>query len=299
MAQNQPNAAIQFILGPIFPLVLAVVLAVFSLIATNKMTAAFSNGLMTFVWALFVYAFLNWVFRHYDEVLPPVLWGVLFAAGLGLVFRYSPFWTPKAAAPTTGVFFSSRDYPAGKEIAGIKWRPEYAELHVDIINHDTKIAYDELSVVLTPENALVAKVGCLEHSGNSVVSFEPATGARSPGMEMVATDIGYRMTCSHLPANGHVTVIFAMVSKVGVPETEHLSGLDDPRFAIGLNIEQDGRKGVVWFGNDPSANIYFPRPTNELCVKVDGTFTAAQRVQEISERVCPKVINASAESSPP
>ena len=188
MAQNPPNA-VQFILGPIFPLVLAVVLAVFSLIATNKMTAAFSNGLLTFIWALFVYAFFNWIFRKYDELLTPVLWGILFAAGLGLVFRYSPFWTPKAAASLIGVFFYNHDYPAGKEIAGIKWRSEYAELQVNIVNHDKKIPYDELSVVLKPENALVAKIACLEHSGNSVVSFEPVTSARVGGMEMIATDI--------------------------------------------------------------------------------------------------------------
>ena len=107
------------------------------------------------------------------------------------------------------------------------------------------------------------------------------------------------MTCSHLPPSGHVTAIFALVSKIGVPETEHLSGPDDPRFAIGLNVEQEGRKGVVWFGNDPSADIYFPRPANELCVEVDGTFTAAQRVQTILERACPKVMKASPESNSP
>jgi len=50
------------------------------------------------------------------------------------------------------------------------------------------------------------------------------------------------VTCSHLPPSGHVTAIFALVSKIGVPETEHLSGPDDPRFAIGLNVEQEGEK---------------------------------------------------------
>ena len=189
---------------------------------------------------------------------------------------------PSVAAPLISANFLKADRSVNYEVAGIKWQNAYSGLGVNLVN--TSDSDEELNVRLRV-NALVAKIGCTEHSGNSEVSFEPWTDMRiTQGIKaypLAATDLGYKMYCSHLPPRGHVTIVMALVGKPR--RIEHLSGFDDPRFYTIINVEERGEKDLNVFCNDPSSDIYSARPNPPISLTVDGIFSCKQQSCKISK----------------
>lgn len=289
MPENPTNSVQAFIANPLFGLVLALLLTFLSLVASYKMTAILSNGLLVLSWGIcFGYAFFTGWLPHF-ELLPRILWTVFFAAGLGLCFYYSPLWTRPTPKPLFGAHFWSVEHLPNDEIAGIKWQSAYSELDINIINRSDRDCVD-LDICLKPD-LLVAKIGCREHSGNAEVSFEPAIALRvndprvgdARGMQLLATDVGYQMRCSRLPPKGHLIIVLALVT-ADLNKNRNPRGFED--FAMGMNVKTPSGEGGYMVWGYPSADIYLARPTNAPCIAVDGVFTANQGTERISKRIC-------------
>jgi hypothetical protein len=218
------------------------------------------------------------------EKLHPVFKGVFVLLliafstvfSLGVVFVRTPLGIG-------AIFNSSHLHELGDEVAGIKWQDSYSELMIIIGNQSPDRYYDDLEIRLRPD-CLVAQIGCMEHSGNSEVSFELASDIRVQGsrFQILATDVGYKIHCSRLPPGGHVAIVTALVN---VDQFDELKQLRNPN-AIAYDVRDvvNGDYRVA-FGSPSEINIYSTRPTKSPSILIDGSFTGAQRRHKIYQRI--------------
>jgi len=205
----------------------------------------------------------------------------------GIVFVPAPL--PIYALMTDG------EYPAGTIISGIPWKPQFTELQVEIKN-PTDRAYEDVSLVIRPTEAIAAIVQksaipeVTFEDSNSMAMFlldkELSTGkSRAVPVVLIATDAGYRMRCSRLPANSTIQVEIALTDikwdpkpKLDIPLDQQLA---DPNYL--LKIKNDDFSSY-WYGFR-DGDVYATRPTSSEWLKIDGTYVAAQHKRNISQKI--------------
>ncbi|MGB6131247.1 MAG: hypothetical protein WBG54_05665 [Acidobacteriaceae bacterium] len=114
-----------------------------------------------------------WFEPEWGSRLKVFAWGiiVLVAAGFSWAFVFVNAPLGALAIMTDG------DYPVGTTIAGIKWRPEFTEVTVDLTNR-TDQNYEDLNLVIRP-SVTIARIaektsfGCLfsDKNGFDVQGF--------------------------------------------------------------------------------------------------------------------------------
>jgi hypothetical protein len=194
-------------------------------------------------------------------------------------------------------FVTDAEYPPGKTVAGIGWRPEFTELQVWITNRSER-NYDDVSILLRPSSP-IAVIGQITNVPN--VSFEdsnnfglrltdinPRTGTKTViPLVLLATDAGYRMRCPHLPAGTPIQIVIALADNKWNPSRESSARPIEDRardkdFIFRIRGFDD--YSTYWYGH-PEGDVYAPRPTSTDWVKVQGEYTAAQRTRSVSEKI--------------
>ncbi|MGA7559790.1 MAG: hypothetical protein WBV60_16855 [Terriglobales bacterium] len=206
-------------------------------------------------------------------------WGIVFVPGD----------LPVYALMTDG------EYPSGTTIAGIAWKPQFTELNVDIKN-PTDNAYEDISLVIRPTEAIAA---IAQKSSLAGVTFEDSNGmamflldkelgtgkSKAIPLVLIATDAGYRMRCSKLPAKSTIQVVIALtdIKWDPKPRLDILAAqlLADPNYM--LKIKNDDFS-AYWYGYK-DGDVYATRPTSSEWLKVDGTYIVGHRKRTISQKV--------------
>jgi hypothetical protein len=206
----------------------------------------------------------------------------------GVVFVKAPL--PVEAHETDG------EYPAGTVIAGIKWRPEFTELSVDIENPEDR-AYEDLNIVIRPNNAVaevaqkssvsdVTIVDADEFAMDLVAKIGQTKKQLAFPVVLIATDSGYRVRCGRLPGHTHLRIVMALVDIKWNPQTPNpnLSTtqiLSDPNYM--MKVRSDNFR-TYWLGYK-EGNDYTLRPKSTEWMKVEGTYVVAHRKRSISEKI--------------
>jgi hypothetical protein len=280
----------------LFLLSIVVGVALYTLDKSGKGGAVVNLILLIGMAALLIYPalhFLPWICSVQNASLK--VRALLVASVILLSVGWFGLWTwPRAPTPPLFIAaFSGEDMPKDYEVAGIKWRKEYALLNIMIENNSER-PYDDLNVALKP-SVLVATAGVKQNSyGTSIEPDSPiqfselAVGDTSVPCKIIATDMGYRLRCAHLPIGVILTVTMALVT---VKPEFHLDKFqmkyrspDDPNLVIPLGIK--GR-GYLWAGR-LETEIYSERPKNLPALEVEGDFIVAQNLHKISQHIIVK-----------
>jgi hypothetical protein len=95
---------------------------------------------------------------------------VVVIVGLAALFSWGVVFVP--ANLGVSAWMTDGEYPAGTNISGIAWRPEFTEVDVDIAN-DTDLGYEDLNIVIRPTEA-IAEIS--QSTSVPGVSFQDANG---------------------------------------------------------------------------------------------------------------------------
>jgi hypothetical protein len=187
------------------------------------------------------------------------------------------------------------EYPAGTTIAGLAWKEEFTELQVWIVN-PTNRNYDNVSVIIRPTEPVAAiaqitnipEVSFEDKNGQSVrlmdINPRAATAGAIP-LVLLATNAGYRMRCSHLPAETTIRVVLALADvKWNPPARPSQRPIEelarDKDYVLRVTFDDFS---TYWYGH-PDGDIYAPRPRPQW-VKVEGKYDVALRTRSISQKV--------------
>lgn len=205
----------------------------------------------------------------------------------GIVFVKAPLGVSALMTDAT--------YPAGTQISGIAWRPEFTEVQV-WINNDTDKNYDDLNLVLRPVSA-IASIG--QASTLPGISFEEKNHESvrlmagqinqmsAIPLALLATDGGYRVRCQHLPSHSTLEITLALADIKWNPKplgTNPAPFQDRVREKDYMLRVKDDDFSTYWFGH-PDGDIYAPRPTSSETMKVEGEYFVAQRTRKISQKI--------------
>jgi len=196
-----------------------------------------------FSWGVLV-VYVGLLFMLYEVCVEPLLLKRPLPIQIGLIafvllfFDVFTIGIVAAQAPISFQSYAMRngDYPAGTTIAGIAWDSHLTDLRVAFTN-PTDEDYENLDVAVQPDKwtyraALLNSPGCdlLQMGGNTVsVVVSGKGGATSitstrvgAGFDFqdnvgdvftpLATELGYRIRCTKLPAHFTVQIVFAVVS---------------------------------------------------------------------------------------
>jgi hypothetical protein len=226
---------------------------------------------------------------QHEKLLRIVFIGLLF---LGAAAFSSAFVFVAAPLDVSGLV-TDGEYPLGSVISGIPWRPEFTELIIDIVN-PTDRAYEDLNIVIRPTEPVVAveqittvpgvsfedKNGFISH----VLDIPPYGTSKVVPLDLLATDAGYRMRCSHLPAHSALKVEMALADIKWNPSPKTNAPIEETvrQSDYVMRIKFDDFSSY-WKGHK-DADVYTPRPSIEW-FKVEGNYTAMQRERSISEKV--------------
>jgi hypothetical protein len=104
---------------------------------------------------------------------------------------------------------------------------------------------------------------------------------------LLATDAGYRVHCSHLPAGGHVTALFA----VATVDMKRHQATGWHEFALLFNTNDTANPDFSPYQTVygyPVAQIFSPaRPTMAPEVIIDGNFIVGQRSYLVRKKRIP------------
>jgi hypothetical protein len=193
-----------------------------------------------------------------------------------------------------GAIITDAPYPAGTNIAGISFRPEFTELRL-LIKNPTTMDYKNLNIVIQPTVPVAAIAQLTNVSG---VSFEDKNGVSArmtvypgPGkatavpQSLLATDVGYRMRCERLLSGQSITVIIALADmKTPPPSSLTLDDvLHNKDNILRIKIADSSSSRNYWYGH-PDGDVYTPRPDTQA-VFVDGKYEARYRERSISQKI--------------
>lgn len=230
-------------------------------------------------------------------------WSRVLRAGVCLLIAGAAFWFGQAivAVETPLVVFASSHggYLAGTEARNITWREEFSELLVTIKN-ETEHDFDGLDVLLKP-NMPVATMshvrGCPDHvieNGSNNLLTAAQRGNNLP-LDLLATDAGYRLRCSRLPARGQILLALAVAQvSVALPRdpSKITSAKVDPRDLNNVITVTNTIGNKYWWGyQGATRNHYAPRVFAET-LTVESQYVAAWR-----ERIDSQTVSISAPPS--
>jgi hypothetical protein len=191
--------------------------------------------------------------------------------------------------------FSNARYADGVVIGGIKWRPDYAEMTVEITNPTTK-NYDDIAILLRPDFPIAA---IAQSSNLSGVSFEDKLsstvrlqlGGEGIPKALVATDVGYRIRCERLPRKTTLKIEIALVDIKWNPDPKKsaVEGLLAKNELLRIYYMDHG---YYWFGHPQFEDVFAPRPRASQTVKAEGDYTAVLRRRHIGLAIKPININS-------
>lgn len=215
-----------------------------------------------------------------------VLFAVAFS--LGIVFVNAPLGV--------SAMMTDAEYPAGTVIAGIAWKPQFTEVQI-WINNSSDRNYDDLDLVVRPSSAVAAIAQLTNLPG---VSFEDKNGLGVRLMDinptkstsnvvpliLLATDAGYRIRCPHFPAKTMLKIVIALADiKWNPPANQSQIPIEqrvrDRDYILRLKFDDFS---TYWQGHQ-NGDVYAPRPTSGEWMKVEGSYTVAERRRDISQRI--------------
>lgn len=216
--------------------------------------------------------------------------GIVIGAFVGFTW----FIVLKKSPLQIAAFMTDADYPKGSVIAGIQWRPEFTEVQVSITNGSPD-AYDDLNIVLRPTMP-VAAISQITTLGD--VSFEEknlfdmrymsVSGGQKDVIprDLLATDAGYRVRCTHLPAHAAIRVVLALVdmkwpAPLVNPNASREQQLHDPNFMVRTKTD---KCSTYWWGNK-NGDVYAPRVSSEETISIEGEYIGGQRIRKISDKI--------------
>jgi hypothetical protein len=195
----------------------------------------------------------------------------------GIVFVSAPL--------QVSAFMIDGTYPAGTNIAGISWRPEFTEVDIEITN-PTSMAYDDLDVVFRPSTpiAAIAQKGNIcpnisfddkNHAAAHFLDIDKSGNKTAVPTILLATDSGYRIRCPHLPENTTISIVVALADVRWVDCSGDLANCP-------VRIKYDDFSSY-WIGLS-GGNVYLKRPTSSDITKVDKVSLLSKLAEDPARR---------------
>jgi len=233
--------------------------------------------------------------HHWIRIQPGILrllWVVSASSSTSLALYYT-LWIPKSplvviATTTT----AERD--TGAVVGGIYWLANFTEIRLRLDN-PSRFDYRDLDLIIIPDKPIV-KVGHIRgiapsislHDEPSVTPewLDQSTGKRKAmSLEVVASELGYRLRCDVLPRKSHSEVIMVAVNVVDKP-----TGIEADRLlCVRLT---SGR--AIWFGDKAHSVAVFGEKPIVKSLSLSGQYSARNREQRVSSTL--KVIDLNLES---
>jgi hypothetical protein len=264
-----------------------------------------STGLLGQVlgWATLVFAnyfwlavsaiYIGFAVLMADAFLEPALdrrWKI--PAVIAIILGAATF-TYKVVMPDAPLGFlastMSENIPAGSEMFGITWRPEFASVMLRIAN-PTDNDYDNLNVVILPSDPIAhitqisAIPNCFFQDKNSynitmtVTSPTDNYTRRLPAI-LLATDSGYRLVCQKLAAHStiEISIALANIKTEAIERSETQSDFVLDSKLVGDNTTH------YWVGLR-EGDVYARKPQPSM-VALRGTYRSSLREWKINENI--------------
>jgi hypothetical protein len=178
----------------------------------------------------------------------------------------------------------SAEYPQGTNHEGIPWRNEFVEL-LEKIEHPTDQHYSDIDILLRPDFPVAA---IRQTAGSCKVNIEDVGGGdarfsvvhHTTGqvtalqMVLLATDAGYRITCTDMPPHSEIAIVVA-VADIRWPMSDDIN---DPNSVVRFRSKDLSNH---WFGHAANTKL-FVRDKSDEQVHVSGGYTALFRHHIVS-----------------
>jgi hypothetical protein len=193
-------------------------------------------------------------------------------------------------------FVTDAEYPSGKTIGSIAWRPEFTELQMWVKNPSNR-NYEDVSLLIRPSSPIAAiaqltnvpNVSFEDNNGFSqrLMGINPTAGKSTASpLVLLATDAGYRMHCPHLPAGMSIQVVIALADIKWNPSAQRSQRpieeqARDKNYIFRLKFDDFS---TYWQGHT-DGDVYAPRPTSSEWVRIEGEYNVLQRTRSISQKI--------------
>ena len=222
-------------------------------------------------------------FERMRRTLKSTAASFLLILGTGFSFGVVFVSTPVSITP----FFISAERMPGDDVAGIKWQSYFSKLDI-FISNDSERSYDDVYIRVIPD-LYISQAAVSEHNCGGDVSVELVSAYvadyQDSRFQLIATSGGCRVRISHFLPHAHVNVVLAVVTPLRVTSIKG-NRLEDSCVDMPIDDDEGESYHAIW--GYPTAPIFGPRPVDYPCVRANGYFTAAQRINKVRQRACSK-----------
>ena len=236
---------------------------------------AFLVGALDF---LIVEPWVSRLSRRWKVFFAVVYVALILAFSVGVAFVDAPLWA--------GARLIDAEELPGTVIAGIPWRPEFAELSVTLTN-PTMRNYEDLDIVLMPDQpvAAIAQInGCSDITFEDqfratakqvIANFTKGTAQVNP-LVLKATDAGYRIRCSRLPPKASIDLVLA-IAAIRPNDPNAPADFFSSKYWLRSKLANGSS---YWYGHQ-EGDVYI-RAARPQRIGIRATYTAAQRRRHAS-----------------
>jgi hypothetical protein len=215
-----------------------------------------------------------------------------------IILAFSWIWVFVEAPIDVVAMAINAEYPPDYSVGGIKWRPEFTELNVEVHNPTSRSYYD-LDLLVRTNMPIVAITQTSDLSDVLIESFHGpslrqilvsgSTGSKKANpLVLVATDAGYKVYCGKLPGHKTLKLVVAIADirwNPSPPQPQRYDfGIFEKDYILRLQSDvENGGKWTYWYGH-PDGNPFTPRPAVDH-VKISGDYVAAQKKRTIERNI--------------